>query len=86
VRTASFYRGILAITTTDHLWGGWALKVAPSDAPVVEELKRYLGPGVWLDDRQARIRFFRVFVVDAILIVLAFVGFRLLSHVERLLR
>jgi hypothetical protein len=80
VRRAYFYRGLLAITTTDSVWHGWAVKVPPSDARLVDELKRYLGPGVWLEDRQARIRVFRPFVVQAMLLVLASVAGRLVER------
>jgi len=84
VRHAYFYRGLLAIRTTERVSHGWAIKVAPSDAPLVEELKRHLGPGVWLDGRQARLRFVgRLFLVHAILLVLALVGGRLGSLIEK---
>jgi hypothetical protein len=87
VRQAYFYRSVLAIRTTERVWHGWALKVAPSDAPLVDELKRHLQPGVWLDDRQARVRFFgRLFLVHAMLLVLTLVGGRLVGQLERLLR
>ena len=89
VRHAYFYGGILAISTTERVWHGWAIKLAPGDAPLVEELKRQLGPGVWLDDRQARLRFIRsVYLVHVILFLLgvALVGTRLVNHLERLLR
>jgi hypothetical protein len=87
VRAAYFYRGILAITTTERVWDGWAVKLAPSDATIVEELKRCLGPDVWRGDREARIRFFgRLFLVHAMLLVLILVGGRLASHLDHALR
>jgi hypothetical protein len=56
VRQFYLHKGLFAIRTTERLWPGWAIKVAPSDALLVEELKRYLGPGVWRDPH-ARLRF-----------------------------
>ncbi|SRR5213594_1024944 len=84
VRTAYFYRGVLAIRTTERVWHGWAIKVAPSDAPLVEELKRRLGPGVWLDGRQGRLYFVgRQVLVHAILLAVTLIGGRLVNHIER---
>jgi hypothetical protein len=81
VRHAYFYRGILVIKTTERIWHGWAIKPAPSDAPLVDEFKRHLGPGVWLDDRQARLRFIgSVFLVHAIVLVVTLVALQLLRH------
>jgi len=58
--------------------------LAPSDVLLVEEIKGYLGPGVWLDDRQARLRFAgRVLLAQAILIVLSLLGGRLVNLIER---
>lgn len=57
VKRSYLHQGLFAIRTTERLWPGWAIRVSPSDVPLVEELKRYLGPGVWLDGRRARLRF-----------------------------
>ena len=84
VRRCYLHQGHFAIRTTKHLWPGWAIKVAPSDVLLVEEIKGYLGPGVWLDDRQARLRFAgRVLLAQAILIVLSLLGGRLINLIER---
>ena len=57
---------------------------APSDAPLVEELKRRLGPGVWLDGRQGRLYFVgRQVLVHAILLAVTLIGGRLVNHIER---
>jgi len=78
VSRAYLHRGFLAIRTTEQLWPDWAIKVASSDVLLVEELKFYLAPGVWLDGRRARLRFAgRVLLVHAILLVLALLGGRL---------
>ncbi len=76
--------GLFKVRTTQRLWPGWTLKVAPRDAPLVEELKRYLGPGVWLDRPHAKRRVVaRVIVlVHAILLALAVA----VSLLERALR
>src|SRR6266850_2496726 len=84
VRQSSLHKGFFAIRTTERFWAGWAIKVAPSDVLLVEEIKGYLGPGVWLDDRQARLRFAgRVLLAQAILIVLSLLGGRLVNLIER---
>jgi len=84
VRQSSLHKGFFAIRTTERFWAGWAIKVAPSDVLLVEEIKGYLGPGVWLDDRQARLRFAgRVLLAQAILIVLSLLGARLVNLIER---
>jgi hypothetical protein len=84
VRQSYLHKGFFAIRTTERLCPGWAIKVAPTDVLLIEELKRYLGPGVWLGDRQARLRFAgRVLLAQVILIVLTLLGGRLVNFIER---
>jgi len=84
VKQSYLHKGFFAIRTTERFWAGWAIKVAPSDVRLVEEIKGYLGPGVWLDGRQARLRFAgRVLLAQAILIVLSLLGGRLVNPIER---
>jgi hypothetical protein len=86
VRYAYLYRGFFAIATTERLWPGWAIKVAPGDVLLAQELKVHLGPGVWLDDRQATRRFVsRVLIVHAIVLVLTLLGGHLVYHIEKAL-
>ena len=87
VRQAYLHHGFFAIRTTERFWPGWAIKVAPSDPLLLEELRRYLGPGVWLDGRQARLRFVgRLLLAQLILIVVTLLGGRLVNLVERALQ
>jgi hypothetical protein len=86
VKQAYLHKGFFAIKTTERLWHGWAVKVAPSDVPLVDELRLYLSPGVWVDGRQATLRLAgRVFLVHAILLALTLLGGRLLNHIEKVL-
>src|SRR6266850_6427484 len=50
------HKGLFVIRTPERLWPGWAIKVAPGEVSLVEELKRYLGPGVWREPHP-RLRF-----------------------------
>ena len=83
-RSYYLHPGVFAIKTTQRIWPGWAIKVAPQDMGLVEELKGYLGPGVWLDRSHAkRRRVVRMVVlVHGILIALVL----LVSLIERVLR
>jgi hypothetical protein len=87
VKQAYFHKGFFAIGTTERLWPGWAIKVAPDDVALIEEFKLYLGPGAWLDGRQATLRLAgRVLLVHAFLLGLTLLGGRLVNHIERALR
>ncbi len=73
--TRAYYvrEGLFKVGTTQRLWPGWTIKVASSDALVVEELKRYLGPSAWRDRPHAKRRFVAraIVLVHAILLALA---------------
>jgi len=84
--TRAYYlrEGLFKIMTTQRLWPGWTIKVGPSDALLVEEIKSYLGPSVWLDRPHAKRRFVvrMIVLVHAILLALAVA----VSLLERALR
>jgi len=82
-RSYYLHKGLFAIRTTTRLWPGW-IKVAPNDVLLVEEFRRWLGPGVWLDRPHAKRRVVgRVLVLaHAILLALAL----LVDVIERVLR
>jgi hypothetical protein len=42
VKQAYFNGGLFVIRTTERQWPGWAIKVVPKDATIVEDVKRYL--------------------------------------------
>jgi len=83
-RSYYLHKGLFAIRTTTRLWPGWTIKVAPNDVLLVEEFRRCLGPGVWLDRPHAKRRVVgRVLVLaHAILLALAL----LVGVIERVLR
>jgi len=72
VRRAYLHKGLLAIRTPERVWPAWAVRVTASDALLVEEFKRNLGPGVWRDPVARLRRAARVLVIiHAILLMLA---------------
>ena len=83
-RSYYLHTGLFAIRTTARLWPGWTIKVAPNDVLLVDEFRRCLSPGVWLDRRHAKRRLVtRVLVLaHAILLALAL----LVGVIERVLR
>jgi hypothetical protein len=83
-RACYLHPGVFAIRTTQRIWPGWAIKVAPEDSLLVEELKRYLNPDVWIDRTHATRRHIGrvVLLAHVILIALAL----LVGFVERALR
>ena len=83
-RSYYLHKGLFAIRTTTRLWPGWTIKVAPNDVLLVEEFRRCLGPGVWLDRPHAKRRVVgRVVVLaHAILLALAL----LVGVLDRVLR
>jgi hypothetical protein len=87
VKQAYLHKGFFAIETTEGLWQGWAVRVAPADIPLVDELRLYLGAGVWVDGRRATLRLAgRVFLVHASLLAFTLFGVGLVHHIEKVLR
>lgn len=83
-RSYYLHPGVFAIKTTGRIFPGWAIKVAPEDSLLVDELKRHLGPGVWLDrlhpKRRNIVRL--VVIVHGVLIALAL----LVGLIDKMLR
>ena len=74
------------IRTTERQWPEWAIKVLPKDAMVVEDVKRHLAPGMWLDGYRAGRGFIgALFLPILILGVICLIGGRLVGLVERVL-
>lgn len=49
-----FDRKGLNLHTTDSFWRMWPIRLNPRSLELIEEVKDRLGPGVWLNEKQAR--------------------------------
>lgn len=53
VRRAYLSYKTINIQVTDSIWGTWHLRTESRSLPLVEEIKRLVPAGVWLDEKEA---------------------------------